>query len=155
MNPSFDLQTNDMGQLVLIDAAGVHHEDVRPSRIFPLTEPQRWIAIQSSEGAELACIEDPGLLTEARRAALEAALAKRDFIPVIRAIHRISRASNGHEWQVTTDRGPVTFRVENDESIQNLGGARLVIIDNRNTRYLIPNSEALDRDSRRKLERYH
>jgi hypothetical protein len=155
MSTPFDLQTNEAGELVLIDERGLRHEDVRPARVFPLTEPQRWIAIQNSGGVELACIEDPGALGESQRTALELALARRDFIPVIRAIHRISRATDGHEWQVTTDRGPTTFRVENDESIQNLGSTRLVIIDNRNTRYLIPNITALDRDSRRKLERYH
>ena len=50
MSAGFDLQTNAAGQLVLIDADGTRHEDVRPARIFPLTEPQRWIAVQNSEG---------------------------------------------------------------------------------------------------------
>lgn len=155
MNTMIDLQTNESGRLVLTDADGVRHEDVRPARIFPLTEPQNWISIQNARGAELACIESPGALPESQRLALEAALEKRDFIPVIRAIHRISRAADGHDWQVTTDRGPTTFHVENDENIQNLGGTRMVIIDDGNTRYLIPNTLKLDRDSRRKLERYH
>lgn len=155
MSTVINLQTNEAGQLVLTDENGIRHEDVRPARIFPLTEPRHWIAIQNSQGVELACIENPGSLPESQRSALETALAKRDFIPVIRAIHRISRAADGHEWQVTTDRGPTTFRVENDENIQNLGGTRMVIIDNHNTRYLIPNTLDLDRDSRRKLERYH
>lgn len=155
MSTMIDLQTNETGKLVLTDADGVRHEDVRPSRIFPLTEPQNWISIQNARGTELACIENPGALPESQRLALEAALEKRDFIPVIRAIHRISRAADGHDWQVTTDRGPTTFHVENDENIQNLGGTRMVIIDDGNTRYLIPNTLKLDDDSRRKLERYH
>lgn len=155
MSTEYKLETNAAAQLVLVDAAGVHHEDVRPVRIFPLTDPHRWISLQSSAGTELAFVEDPAALEQDQRACLESALAKRDFIPVIRAIHRISRAADGHDWQVLTDRGPTTFHVENDESIQNLGGARMVIIDHSGTRYLIPDTRALDKASRRRLERYH
>ncbi len=155
MNAPFDLMTDALGRLVLVDEAGTRHDNVRPARMFPLTEPESWISIQTATGAELACIEKPDALTEAQRTALRMALMKRDFVPVIRTIDRITRAADGHDWHVTTDRGPTKFRIESDESIQYLGGTRLVIIDDHNTRYLIPNVEALDPVSRRKLERYY
>lgn len=155
MSAAFDLSTDNLGRLVLISADGVRHENVRPVRLFPLTEPDHWIALQDSKGNELACIEKPESLSEAQRTALRTAMAKRDFVPVIHSINRIKRAADGHEWHVTTDRGPTVFRVETDESIQNLGGTRLVIIDDRNTRYLIPNVTVLDRNSQRRLERYY
>ena len=155
MKSKFDLQTDLAGRLVLVDESGTRHENVRPARMFPLTEPESWISIQNPTGAELACIEKPETLTEAQRTALRMAMAKRDFVPVIRTIDRITRAADGHDWFVTTDRGPTKFRIESDESIQYLGGARLVIIDDHNTRYLIPNIESLDRLSRRRLERYY
>lgn len=155
MSAAFDLLSDPSGRLVLVDERGVRHENVRPARMFPLTEPERWIAIQDASGRELASIENPETLTEAQRTALSMALAKRDFVPVIRTIHRIVRAADGHEWHVTTDRGPTKFCTETDESVQSLGGTRLVIIDDHNTRYLIPNVQELDRESRRKLERYH
>ena len=153
--PSIDLYTDASGRLVLVDHNGTTHENVRPLRMFPLTEPNQWIALQNATGREVGCIEDPNTLTEAQLTALRMALAKRDFVPVIRTIHRVARAADGHEWHVTTDRGPTKFRTENDEAIQSLGGPRLVIIDDHNTRYLIPNVQELDRDSRRKLERYY
>lgn len=152
---SIELHINEAGHLALIDATGAKHENVRPLRLFPLTDPEHWIAIQDAKGHELACIEDPAVLPEPYRQALQAALAKRVFVPVIHAIHHITRANNGYDWHVATDRGLTTFRIETDESIQTLGGTRLVIIDNHNTRYLIPDLRALDRDSRRKLERYY
>ena len=154
MSADYDLLINETGQLVLVDAGGTRHENVRPMRIFPLTQPDLWISIQNGSGEELACIEDPSDLTESRRAALQQALAMRDFVPVIRSITRITRAADGFDWNVVTDRGPTTFRVETDENIQTLGGTRIVIIDSGNTRYLIPNIAALDRESQRKLERY-
>lgn len=155
MSASFDLFTDAVGRLILIDDTGARFENVKPLRLFPLTEPERWICLQDTSGKELRMIEDPSTLKEGQLTALRMALARRDFVPVIRSINRITRAADGHDWHVTTDRGPTTFRIETDESIQYLGGTRLVIIDDHNTRYLIPNIEALDRESRRKLERYY
>jgi hypothetical protein len=155
MSASFDLFTDSVGRLILIDETGARFENVKPLRLFPLTEPERWVCLQDAAGKELRLIEDPSTLKEGQLTALRMALARRDFVPVIRSINRITRAADGHDWHVTTDRGPTTFRIETDESIQYLGGTRLVIIDDHNTRYLIPNIEALDRESRRKLERYY
>lgn len=128
---------------------------VRPLRLFPLTDPAHWVAILDANGQEITCVEDPATLDAGQRAALDAALAKRHFVPVIRRIKAITRAADGHDWLVETDRGTTTFRIETDESIQTLGSGRLVIFDKLGTRYLIPNVAELDRDSRRKLERYY
>lgn len=141
-------------QLSLIDAAGVRRDNLRPVRLFPLTEPRRWISLVDEKGREAACIDDLGALDPEQRVIVEAALARRDFVPVVKRITAIKRATEGHEWHVETDRGPTVFRIETDESIQSLGGARLVILDKAGTRYLIPDVAALDHDSRRKLERY-
>ncbi|MCX6857906.1 MAG: DUF1854 domain-containing protein [Verrucomicrobia bacterium] len=129
--------------------------DVRPIRLFPLTEPAHWVSILDAKGQEIVCIEDPTKLDASERAALDAALAKRHFVPVIRRVLTITRAPDGFDWLVETDRGTTTFRIETDESIQSLGGGRLVIIDKLGTRYLVPKITDLDRDSRRKLERYY
>ena len=154
MNTEFDLQLDSAGRLVFVAADGTRHENARPMRLFPLTQPELWISVQDASGEELACIEDPARLLDAKRDALAGALATRDFVPVVRSITRITRAAEGFDWFVVTDRGPTSFRVETDENIQNLGGTRVVIIDDRNMRYLIPNIAALDRESQRKLERY-
>lgn len=142
-------------ELALIDAEGVRHEKVRPLRLFPLTDPRHWVSILSETGQELACIENPESLDAEQRKLLNAALAKRHFVPVIRRIIAVKRAADGHDWLVETDRGTTTFRIETDESIQTLGSGRLVIFDKLGTRYLIPNVAELDHDSRRKLERYY
>ncbi|MBL9130286.1 MAG: DUF1854 domain-containing protein [Verrucomicrobiaceae bacterium] len=141
--------------LTLSDADGVRHENVRPVRLFPLTDPVHWITLVGENGRELACIEDLSTLDDEQRDILTAALAKREFVPVIQRIVNITRATDGHDWHVETDRGKTTFRLETDESIQSLGGTRLVIIDKAGTRFLIPDAAALDRDSRRRLERYY
>lgn len=140
----------------MIDLVSIlQNASVRPLRLFPLTDPEHWIAILDERGQELACIEDPATLTADQRDVLDAALARRHFVPVIRRIISITRADDGHDWFVETDRGTTTFRIETDESIQTLGSGRIVIIDKLGTRYLVPNVADLDRDSRRKLERYY
>ena len=141
--------------LTLIDVDGVRHEKLRPVRLFPLTDPQHWVALVDENGREAVCIEDLSILDAFQRTLLEAALTRRDFVPVIRRVIAIKRATEGHDWHVETDRGQTVFRIETDESIQSLGGTRLVIIDKAGTRYLIPDLAALDPESRRKLERYH
>ncbi|KAB2638462.1 MAG: DUF1854 domain-containing protein [Verrucomicrobia bacterium] len=158
MNPPtahFDLQRNAAGNLTFTDAAGVVHHDVLPLRLFPLTDPQHWVAITSATGHDLACIEDLAALSGPTRDLLLETLAQRDFVPLILSIHAILRAAHGYEWHVTTDRGKTHFTVENDESIQPLAGGSIVVMDHRNTRYLIPDPATLDLKSRQRLERYY
>lgn len=152
---SIEFSRDDRGRLVLVDKNGVRHENVHASKMFPLTEKDHWISIQSQGSREILCIEDPQSLSEPSRTVLLEALARRNFVPIIQVIHRIVRLAGGHIWHVTTDRGDTSFEVETDESIQALGHGRLVIIDRRNTRYLIPNVASLDRVSKRKLEHYY
>ena len=152
---SIEFARDDQGRLVLVDQDGVRHVNVHPAKLFPLTEKDHWISIQSVGAREILCIEDPKTLPEPSRTLLLDALALRDFVPIIQVIHRIVRLADGHVWHVTTDRGNTSFEVETDESIQALGHGRLVIVDRRNTRYLIPNVASLDRVSKRKLEHYY
>ena len=158
MNPPathFDLQRNAAGNLTFTDAAGVVHDNVLPLRLFPLTDPQHWVAITSATGLDLACIEDLATLSGPTRDLLLETLAQRDFVPLILSIQAILRAAHGYEWHVTTDRGKTHFTVENDESIQPLAGGSIVVMDHRNTRYLIPDPATLDLKSRQRLERYY
>lgn len=152
---SIEFARDDLGRLVLVDQDGVRHVNVHPAKLFPLTEKDHWISIQSVGAREILCIEDPKSLPEPSRTLLLDALALRDFVPIIQVIHRIVRLADGHVWHVSTDRGDTSFEVETDESIQALGHGRLVIVDRRNTRYLIPNVASLDRVSKRKLEHYY
>jgi hypothetical protein len=128
---------------------------LRPVRLFPLTDPNRWVALLNAENEEIALIEDLAALPAEQRQQLEQAIARRDFVPLITAIDRIVRATHGHDWHVQTDRAATVIRVESDESIQRLGTSRMVIIDHRGTRYLIPDTTALDARSQQRLGSYY
>jgi hypothetical protein len=150
-----NLHRSATGAFAFTDASGVVHENVVPARLFPLTDPGHWVSISDAGGQELACVRELDELPENVRNLLLEALAERDFVPVIQSILAIRRAAHGYEWFVTTDHGKTHFCVENDESIQPLGGGSIVVIDQRNTRYLIPDPAALDSKSRNRLERYY
>ncbi len=153
--PTFTLELEAHGQLTFIRADGTRVAKAKPVRLFPLTDPQAWIAVVDADGHELVCVEALESLPEAVRSTLLTALAGRDFVPVIRSIQSVTRAANGHTWSVTTDRGDSVFQTDSDESIQRLGPDRIVVIDSKNTRYLVPDVNILDAKSRQRLERYY
>ncbi|HEX4132538.1 MAG TPA: DUF1854 domain-containing protein [Pirellulales bacterium] len=151
---SFGLQHDAWGRLVLIDAEGQRHVGVEPVRAFPISDPQHWISIVDAEGRELVCIDDVAVLPAATLKTLEEELARREFVPVIERIERISTGSDPSEWHVRTDRGATRFLVKSEEDIRRLGPERVLIIDDHGVRYSIPDFRALDPASKRLLERY-
>ena len=152
---NYALEAEVSGMLVFVNAEGRRFEKARPVRLFPFTDPNAWISIVSADGKELALVEHLEDLPPTQQTVLRGALAGREFIPVIRSIDKVARAATGYTWHVTTDRGATVFNIESDESIQQLGDSRLVVMDTRNTRYLIPNINELDKKSRQRLERYY
>lgn len=152
--PPFGLSLDAFGRLVLIDAEGERHVGVEPVRAFPLSEPGRWIGLVDERGREVALVEDLDDLHPPVRRLLEEELARREFLPVIRRILRISSESEPNEWDVVTDRGPTTFTLESEEQVRRLGPDRVLITDSRGLRYQVVSARSLDAPSRRLLERY-
>ncbi len=138
---------------MLTDAAGQRHVGVEPVRDFPLSDPQHWISIVDAEGREIICVEDLAQLSSDVRKTLEDELARREFVPVIERIERVT-SSDPAEWKVRTDRGPTTFVLKNEEDVRRLGTSSILVIDDHGIRYLIPDYHALDTASRKILERY-
>jgi len=150
----FDLANEAWGRLVRIDSQGMRHEGVEPVRAFPLSDPERWVAICDAMGAELAFIEDLKQLSPAVREVLDEALARRDFVPVVERIVRVAVDADPSEWEVITDRGITRFLLTSDDGLRRLGPFEAMLIDTHGTRYLIPDIRRLDSASRRLLERF-
>jgi hypothetical protein len=150
----FGLTHDSWGRLVLIDSDGRRFVGVEPVRAFPITHPGRWIAICDAEGREILIIESLDALAPALRQTLEAELALREFVPVIERIERLSDDAFPSDWDVITDRGPTRFTVDTEEDIRLLGPGQVMITDARRLRYQIKDVAALDRASRRLLERF-
>jgi len=55
---------------------------------------------------------------------------------------------------VKTDRGPTSFVLKNEEAIRRLSSSRLLIADAQGVQYLVPDLHALDRASRKLIDRF-
>ena len=152
--PMFGLTRDQWGQLIFVGADGQKYANVVPTALFPIYEPESWISIRSPDGTELACIENPRLLPAEVWQLLKEDLSRREFVPIIRRIVRVSGNSEPCEWQVETDRGPTSFVLKSEDDVRRIGDEEIVILDAYGTRYHIPDLSTLDVKSRRIVEWY-
>ena len=148
------LQRDDAGRLLLWDAAGREHVRVEPVRAFPLSDPERLIALVDNHGRELVTIEDLAELPADTRQLIVAELADRQFLPRIERVIRVQDAKEPEIWDVVTDRGAVRFLLGDSEEIRRLGPHRAILLDVHGGRYFIPDSRQLDARSQHILTRY-
>ena len=154
LTPQFQLQREASGQLHFVDAHGQTHVGAVPVRAFPLAAPDECISLVSLEGRELVWIERLADVPADVRALLQEELALRDFIPEIRQLKSVSSFGTPSVWTVETDRGPTTFVLKGEEDIRRLKGSALLIASGDGVQYAIADMLALDRPSRRLLERF-
>ncbi len=139
---------------MLTEAGGGEHVDVEPARAFPISEPRRRISIRDREGHELRWIDSLAALSPRLQKFLEDDLHRREFMPIVTRIVHMTAYTEPSQWDVETDRGRTLFLLSNEDDVHRLEGHRAVIVDSHGTRYLIPDTRALDGHSQRILERY-
>ena len=150
----FRLARNSFGRLAFVGADGVTHEGVVPVRAFPIAAPDSAIALVSGDGHELAWIERLDDLPQELRTLIEEELASREFMPQIRRIHGVSSFATPSTWRVETDRGDTSLVLRGEEDIRRLAAGALLIADSHGIQYLIRDLQALDKGSRRILDRF-
>jgi hypothetical protein len=148
-----DLRIDALGQLVLVRGSGERVEGVIPVRCFPFAQPRSHIALCDATGREVESIEQLDDLPQNLRLLVEQELERRELVPRILQIHHISGGAEPTTWEVTTDRGPVSFVLHSEDDVRDLGQAVLVI-DDRGLRFLLPSVDELDARSRKLLRRY-
>ena len=145
---------DEAGRIVYTDTAGREHAGVEPVRAFPLSDPERFIALIDSHGRELLTIDNLADLPAAARQTIGAELADREFLPRIERVVRVQDAKEPEIWDVITDRGAVRFLLGDSEEIRRLGPHRAILLDVHGGRYFIPDSRQLDPRSQHILARY-
>lgn len=150
---NFTLVRNPYGRLVFT-RGGVTHEGVMPVRAFPIQAPDDGIALVNTDGAEVAWIERLAELPQAARALIEEELGGREFMPEIARIDSVSSFATPCTWTVATDRGPTSFVLRGEEDIRRIGGNALLISDSHGIHFLVRDLPALDRHSRKILDRF-
>jgi hypothetical protein len=154
MSASFKLERDAFGHLVLIEAEGVRHVGVVPVRAFPLSAPDEGLSLVGSQGRELLWIDRLDDLPEPVRALLVDDLAAREFAPTLLKLHKVSSFGVPSTWTVSTDRGDAQFVLKAEEDIRRLEGGALLIASAHGVQFRIPDVKALDRGSRKLLERF-
>ncbi len=150
----FELLRDALGRLAVVDADGRRYDNVEVYRAFPISAEDGWISICDAEGHEILWIREWQALSPAQRTILKEELSRREFVPVIERILRVDADADPSEWEVETDRGPVSFLLDSEDDVRRLPDSAALVLDTHGIRYLIPDTRQLDAASRRILERY-
>ncbi len=154
MESNFRVNRNAFGRLELtLPGAATTHE-FTPIRASPIAAPERGISLMGADGHELMWIERLSDLPEETRVLLEEELASREFVPEIERLKAVSSFATPSTWEVDTNRGATSFVLKGEESIRRLGMTTLLIADNHGIQFLIRDVAALDKHSRRLLDRF-
>jgi hypothetical protein len=154
MNINYQLQHDARGRLTFTDEDGQLHEAVVPVRAFPIAAPDEGVALVDPHGHELAWIDRLSDLPQPLRTLIESELASREFMPVIKQIESVSSYATPSTWQVKTDHGDTTLVLKGEEDIRRLAPPSLLIADSNGINYLIHDRYALDKTSRKILDRF-
>jgi hypothetical protein len=149
----FELQRGPLGQLVLRQG-GTEHSGVVPVQAFPLTAPGEGLSLVGTDGRELVWITSLDALPGAQRALLAEELAAREFQPEVLRLLSVSTFSTPSIWRVETDCGTTDFVLKSEEDIRRLVDGGLLITSGQGVHYRVRDRQALDRPSRRLLERF-
>ncbi len=150
----FQLARQPSGRLVFSGADGVAHEGVVPVRSFPIAAPNEGISLVNTEGHEVAWIDRLDALSPALRELILEELSQRDFVPEITRLVAVSTFGTPSVWTVETDRGETSFVLKGEEDIRRLGRTALLIAGGQGVQYSVRDMTALDKGSRRLLERF-
>ena len=153
--PDFTLERNPFGRLVLTLADGTRHEGVTPVRAFPVAAPQEGLSLVATDGHEAAWVPRLDALPPATRSLIEQELANREFVPQVQRLVSVSSFSTPSTWQLQTDRGATQMVLKAEEDIRKLSGrTKLQITGQDGVQFRIPDSNKLDKPSRKLLERF-
>ena len=153
MNP-FDLQRDAFGCWVLVLADGMRHSPVTALRAYPVSAPHQGVALMDADGHELLWVPDLSALPADLQTTLREALDEREFLPQILRLDTVSSLVTPSTWSVQTDRGATQFMLKGEEDIRRLTGTVLLINDANGVQYMIRDLAAMDKHSRKLLDRF-
>jgi len=148
------LKRDPHGVLEFFDQDGVCHHGVSIVRAFPIDAPDEAVSILGQDGHELAWITQLSDVDAQSRELITTELAQREFTPIIERLESVSSFATPSTWTVQTNRGLTSFVLKGEEDIRRLRDRSLLITDSHGVTYRILNLLALDRWSRKLLDRF-
>ena len=147
------LSRDSFGRLLLADIR-MTEEPVTPVRAFPLAAPDEGVSLVGSDGHERQWIPHLDDLDAASRALVKESLDTRELIPEIHRIVGVSTFSTPSTWQVETDRGPTDLLLRTEDDLRRLPANGLLVASGSGLHFLIRDRSALDKPSRKILDRF-
>lgn len=151
---NFSLELDSFGRLILIDAQGASHHNVQAVRAFPISDPQGGVSLMDQDGKELVWIDDVTQIKESSRKLILEQLAVTEFMPEILRIERVSSFATPSIWSLVTNRGNTKLKLKGEDDIRRISKETLLITDANGIQFLIRNLPALDKQSRKILDRF-
>lgn len=144
------------GARLRLAVAGEPEEvEVTVVRVFPLSNPRRYVSVRDTEDEEIGIVVDVGELEAASRHVVEEELERRYIVPVVQRVLSVRERFGTIDWTVETDRGPRSFTTRNlRENVVQPAPNRYVLTDVDGNRYDVRDVEALDGVSQAWLLRY-
>ena len=130
------------------------HANVVVVRAFPIRAPDESVSVLDPDGHELWWLPSLEGLTQTQREAVQEALQEREFMPEILRLVSVSSYATPSTWVVQTDRGTTELVLKGEEDIRRLNANTLIIADAHGVQYLIRHLPALDRMTRKQLDRF-
>ena len=131
------------------------YERVKVVRLFPFTDPDKYISIRENDdrAKEIGIIADLADMPDETVAMINEQLALNYYIPVIEKINGIKDESGNAYFNVTTDKGDHEFVINmSSNPVTKLTDTRLIITDLEENRYEIRDINRLSRREQRKLD---
>ena len=154
MRVNFSLSRDSFGKLNLIDANGVLHQGVSPVRAFPIQAPEEGLSLVNTDGKEVAWLDRISDLSPELADIVREELAGREFMPEIARIIDVGSYACPSTWTVATDRGETSFVLRGEEDIRRIGSVSLLVSDSHGIHFLIRDQFALDKHSKKILDRF-
>ena len=142
------------GRLVFTDAQGQAHVGVHAVRAFPIQDPNGGVSVVGTDGHELQWFDRWVDLPEAQRQVVAEELNQRELLPVIQRLVAVSTFATPSTWTVDTHRGRTQFILKAEEDIRRLSDGGLLVTDSHGLAYRVADAKALDRASRKMLDRF-
>lgn len=143
------------GGFVSLEFDGKKWDRVQVIRLFPFTDPNKFISIRTVEerSKEIGVIEDMKHVSKDTRKMLEEQLNLHYFTPIIEKVIDIKDEYGYAYFHVMTDRGECRFTINmGGNAVVRLTDSRLLITDLDENRFEIPDVFKLTQKEQRKLD---
>ena len=159
-NSLFEMKNNFLTLKIRVpdEAKGTEEKEydrVFLHRAFPFEDKFRYISVNDKDGKEIALIKSLDDIKEDQRKYITDELDRKYYSPTIIKIISMKERFGFSYWKVLTDTGERTFTIQDTyRNIHKINISHIFLTDVDGNRYDIPDIEALDRKSYKKIELY-